>query len=103
MKEVLEMLWLLREQFYIAVVGMGEPSEEQGVTVGCCWQEGWTDGRRAGQPAKAPTDFSPSASPTWPNSLPNDASCFPLVLCAQLMHFGRKAGNFHSLVMTWEI
>lgn len=46
----------------MAVVGAGERSAEREVTVRCCWQEGWTDGRTAsrrdGQPAKASADFS---------------------------------------------
>lgn len=92
----------------MVVVGVGEPSAEWAVMVKCCWQEGWTDGRTDSKPEGRTTSKStgrlfPSPSPAWPNSLPNDASCFPLVLCAQLMHFGSKAGNFHSLVMTWEI
>lgn len=43
-KGMLEMLQLLREPFYIGVVGMDQPSAEQEVTARCCWWEGWTDG-----------------------------------------------------------
>lgn len=52
------------------------------------------DSEPEGQTSSKIPDFFPLASSTWPNSLPNDAPCVPLVLCAQLMLFGLESWRF---------
>lgn len=103
---MLEMLGLFTEQFMLQLLGRASCRRAGGY--GEMLLAGRTGRRMDSEPegramGKSTGWIFPSASPAWLNSLPNDASCFPLVLCAQLMHFGSKAGNFHSLVMTWEI
>lgn len=60
-------------------------------------------GRTEGRKPTHGTEGRTATKAAFLFSIPGLAPRVPSALCAQLMHFSSKAGNFHSLVMTWEM